>query len=479
MPSGRLTRGYTQYPSVDLPERWPLVTDQEARSAEPGYIDKDARLVNAYAELNPKTGEWMVEKRPGYHTGLNHVPGGNGLGIYNWLGDIYSVFSSALYKDFTPFAPGIDSGSYYRFQQVLGATPRLVLKNLAQGWYTDGTVLTQITDVDYPALTCVGLAYLDGTLYVLRPDGGIQGSAIDDPATWDPLNVIIARNEPDKGVAIIKHGTYVVALKEWSTQAFYNAGNVTGSPLGRVDGAMFYYGCRNGNSVVEIDGMHFWVSSNRFAGCQLVKLESLQLSVVSTPVIDRFLTDFGAATVGFGMKLCGHRFYVLLVSAANFTLVYDLDTKIWSRWTDTAGTSFWPFSNSTYDGLGRTIIQHNTNSRTYFCESDFVQPTDDGVIFPVDIYTGNFDFGVNRRKQLNFMAFDTDVVPGSILQVRNNDNDYEAGKWTNFRNVNLGQKRPILTKCGSFYQRAIHLHHARATPFRIKAIDLQLDIGTL
>lgn len=473
----KLARGYTQYQSVPLPERWPLVTDQETRSAsEPIFLEKDARLVNCYAELNAKTQDYQVEKRPGSILTFGLTGGGNGLGIYSWLNNLYSVSGTKLFKDTAAFASVLDNGSYYRFSQLLGATPKLVLKNNTQGWFTDGTTLTQIIDVDYPATTVPGIAYLDGTTYVMRPDGGIQGSGIDDVINWDPLNVIIARNEPDKGIALFKHGTYVIALKEWSTQAFYNAGNATGSPLGRVDGFMQYYGCRNGNSVVEMDGMHFWITASKSAGSQLAKLEDLNLSIVSNPVVDRILTEFGTASVGFGMKLGGHRFIIYLLSSAGFSLVYDVDQKLYYRWTNYSADNVWPFISSTYFG-NLTYAQHLSDTGIYIVDTDFAYPTDSGHIFPVDIYTGNFDFGIDRRKTLNWMCFDADIVQGSTLQVRNSDDDYT--NWTNFRQVDLGQDQPILTKNGTFYQRAYHLRHACATPFRIKNIGLQIDIGTL
>jgi len=471
----KLTRGYTQFQSVALPERWPLVTDQETRSAEALELNKDARLINCFAEYNPKTQEWEVEKRPAYYQGSLLPGGGNGLGMYSWNNALYSVSGSLLFKDFTPFVNVLDNGSFYQFQQVLG-TPRLVLKNRSQGWYTDGTTLTQITDPDYPATTVPGMAYLDGTLYVMTPNAAIQGSAIDDPTSWDPVNTIIARNEPDLGIGLIKHQNYVVALKQWSTQAFENVGNPTGSPLARVDGAMYYYGCQNGNSITEIDGEHFWISRNKSAGAQAVKLSQLQLTVISTPVIDRILTRFSNGAFGYSVKICGHKFWILTIGST-FSLVYDVDQKLWYRWTDYTGNAPFPMSASSYDSVGVTYVLGQSDSRFYKLEDSFTQTTDNGLIYPVDIYTGNFDFGVDRRKHLNVKTFDTDVVPGSELLVRCSDNDYKD--YTNFRKVDLSQNRPQLVNCGSFYKRSYHYRHQKATPFRISSVGLQIDIGTL
>ena len=66
-----------------------------------------------------------------------------------------------------------------------------------------------------------------------------------------------------------------------------------------------------------------------------------------------------------------------------------------------------------------------------------------------------------------------------MLQVRKNDSDYALDKWSNFRLVDLSKKQPVLTNNGSFVRRAYNLRHQSATAFRIKAVELQLDLGTL
>jgi hypothetical protein len=97
----------------------------------------------------------------------------------------------------------------------------------------------------------------------------------------------------------------------------------------------------------------------------------------------------------------------------------------------------------------------------------------------VDLYTPNFDGGVRRKKQLNFMEFVGDQTPGSTLQVRVNDLDYKADAWTGFRSVDLSVERAFLESCGSFRRRAVHIRHQCDTRMRLQAIELQLDLGTL
>jgi hypothetical protein len=75
------------------------------------------------------------------------------------------------------------------------------------------------------------------------------------------------------------------------------------------------------------------------------------------------------------------------------------------------------------------------------------------------------------------MTFVADQTTGSILKVRCSDDDYQT--WSSYRSVSLAQKVPTLTSCGTFTRRAYNLHHESNTAFRMQAIEVQYDIGTL
>ena len=636
----------TQYPSVKIPDRWPLVTPMGNRDET---SLKDARLVNCFAELDPTDGGYWIEKRLGL--AAQATLGGAGAGVFNWLGDVYSIFDATLYKNGNYFATVDNSNGLYRFQPMRGVPPTLVFGNGATTYYTDGTVVTRLTafaalpvtslivgakysivsvgtsnfstfgyasgttinatalvaatqyqivsvgpgrdlphdgyiapadftlvgaadnnpgtiftatgpttgvgkvslpltntigqiftassvgtgtgtvaivagsfvvgsvyqiqsigttdftlvgaasntvgaqftatgvgtgtgaaysNVGLPTLNSLvkGFAYLDGTLYVMDPTGAIYGTKnLDDPTTWDSLNKIIARIEPDSAVFLTKNLSYVIAFKQWTTEAFYDAGNVVGSSLAPVQGLKIDIGCISGETVQEIDGTLIWVTFNRTVSPQVALMNNLQVQIVSTPQVERILdqADFTGAS-SWIIKHGGHRFYLLNLPANNRTLAYDIDQKLWMPWTDASG-NWWPIVAATFQTGQKHIVQHATNGKLYYTEGDYEYPTDDGVVFPVDIYTPNFDAGVDRRKHLNTMEFGADQTPGSTLQVRCSDDDYRT--WSNFRLVKLSNKRPMLTNCGTFKRRAYHFRHACPTPLRIKYVALQMDVGTL
>lgn len=466
-----------QAESVALPKRLPLVISPENRAES---VDRDSRMINCFLEKE-KDGEIWIYERPGLAQ-HSRPSGGNaeGRGVYNWQGDIYSIFDDTLYKNAAPIAGTVDTtNGVYRFSSSMGATPRLQLGNGIKGYnYDTGAGLVQITDVDFPTAFRKGWAYLDGTAYVLTPTAHVQGSDINDTINWDPVNDIMAQIEPDQGVATAKQLVYVVIFKQWTTEIFYDAGNPTGSPLAPVQGAKVDYGCAHQDSVQDINGALVWLAASRDAGLQVVSLVRLKAEVVSFPSIDRLLQNADLSTVySWQVKVGSHRFYVLTLVEENLTLAYDLTEKNWYQWADTDG-NYMPLVSSTFTSDFKAIVQHATNGRLY--EMTMTAATDDSDLIQVDLYTPNFDAGTGRGKMLSQLRLIAEQGEGSLLQVRTNDHDYDPHKWTSWRELDMSQKYPYLSDCGSFVKRAHNLRHRRPVRMpRIQAVELQMDICTL
>lgn len=466
-----------QAPSVAVPKRLPLVIEPANRATDPKL---DARLVNAFMESH-KDESWIY-KRPGLSVRNQHS--GAGMGLYQWFGDIYAVAGGVLYKNGANIGTVDGTGGVYAFSQTLstlGGPRYMVMDNTVKMYTYDGTTLLEVTNVNLPVSgnRVKGLGYLDATTYVLTPTAEIHGSttALNNPNIWDPLSVMLVYVEPDQGVALNKQLVYIIALKQWSSEVFYDAGTSPGTPLARVQGAKINFGCVNADTVQEIDGMLIWACNNRAQSAQVILMDKLNAEIVSIKAVERLLGPAvwtAGEVFSWQFKDEGHSFYVLTVTNINLTLVYDLKEKMWCQWTDEYG-NYMPIVASC---SGTThIVQHATNGAVYNMDSSYF--TDAGAAIPVDIYTPNFDGGVEKKKHLSRLGFLADQTPGSVLQVRTNDYDYQANKWTNFRRVDLNTRNPALTDCGTFKQRAHHLRHVCNTSLRIKAVDLQIDLCTL
>lgn len=462
-----------QAPTVDKPPRLPLVITTENRDTT---SSKDSKLVNCYVESKGEGegAEHWIYKRPGYL--VNTTLSGTGYGVWNWRGDIYAIFGTVFYKNGVNTGTVDATGGVYTFTATLGATPRLVLGNGVKGYvYDSGAGLVEIVDADFIKPWVKGWAYLDGTVYYMDSSAAIRGSDINLPASYDPLNKLIAQIEPDRGVALAKQLVYVIALKEWTTEIFFDAANATGSPLGRVEGAKINYGCVNSQSVQDCDGALVYLASNRSAAPQVVMIENLKARVISSKPIERLLNGADFTTVySWQFNDSGHRFYGLTVKNSNFTVVFDITENRWHQWIDASGNYF-PMVAATFNSSNQHIFQHESDGKLYIVSPSYL--TDNGSIITADIVTPNFDAGTRRRKNLEALTIVGDQVTGSSLYVRVSDDDYVS--WTNFRKIDLSQKMPRLTGCGTFTRRAYHFRHQDATVFRIQAVEMQLDIGTL
>lgn len=504
-----------QAQTVAIPKRWPLVNKLQARTSVLPQT-QDARIINAYAEYDPQDEGYWIYKRLGLGApavvtgavagrGMCLVPNPAGLPQF------YSVFANRLYLNgvlqsgtlnslvgqvtMCPTPPLMGWGS--------GGAPGVLLNDGNLGYLFipgDATygVVTQLTSGTNGFTTnqiVTNFVYLDGTFYVMDLYGNVWGTttSVDDPTTWDPLSKIVVTNDQSLGIALARQLSYVVALKQQSVEVFFDNGNSPGSPLSPVPDAQLPLGCINGYTVQALDDLLFWVSANVNSSPQLVQMANLTPKVVSTPSIERLLMQinwttidlertalYGVGVYSWTLKLAGHRWYFLSVSALNITLVYDIDQELWYYWTDANG-NYWPFSSVAYfppvnNTPGSHFIQHLTAGTISPIDADYIYPTDNGLVVPVDIYTPNFDAGVDRIKLLNMMRFNADQVQGSVLQAQYSNDDYK--NWSQWRTVDLGRQRPTLPDNGSFYRRAYHFRHACATPLRIKSLDLQLDIGT-
>lgn len=455
-----------------LPPRLPLYATFTNRDET---LDKDARLVNGYVEKDA-LGEFNVIKRPGLS--LHSSIGGAGQGVYNWRGDIYAVFGGYLYKNGVSLGAVDATGGVYSFDQILGGTPKLTLNNGVYGYYTDGATLTKVTDVDFPSSTVLrkGISYLNGVAYVLDVTANIHGSDANDFSAWDPLNFIVAQIEADRGVRLAKQLVYILALKEWTTEVFHDAGNSTGSPLAAVEGALMEFGCGHADSVQDMDDTLFFLSSTRAGSKAVHMISKLKVQQISTPALDRVLeqADYSGGVYSWSARVGGHKFYALTVVSSNITFVYDVEIKEWYQWADTNG-NYLPWVSATADSAGQVIVQHATNGKLYYLTPSAF--TDDGELFTLDGYTPNVDLGTRQKKALSRMLFTADKVSGSILEVRHSDKDY--ANWTPFRQVDLGHEQPMLTRCGSFSRRAWNFRHRCNTRLRLRAVDLFVDLGVL
>lgn len=228
---------------------------------------------------------------------------------------------SAVPMTFTPIPADVNVRSFF-------------LKSTTNAYRVYDMNMTHVTDVDYPATTVPGAAYLDGTFYVMTPLGYIYGSELDDPLTWSGLNVIKAQSMPDSGVALRRMVNYIVAFGEYTTEFFYDAGNPVGSPLLPVTNAVALVGCSSADSIADTENTLYFMGVTRQQGRSIYRFNGTIPEKISTPAVDRVISASTLANVSaYFVKMKGHPLYVLTLQDLNVTLVFDSLTNLWHEWT--------------------------------------------------------------------------------------------------------------------------------------------------
>lgn len=470
----------TQSDSMIVPPRLPLVVLPSNRGHD---TNRDAKLVNCYIETN-EAGELQIFRRPGLLTASTPAAGQLGLGAFYWDSDVYTVFGTTLYRNGVSVAAALSftgTDKVY-FSSILGATPKMVFGDgtNAYSYYVVGGVSATLhsINVDYPATTVKGFAYLNGATYVMQPQAVIWGSvvnSVDVAGDWDPLDFISAQADPDNGIALNKQLVYVIAFNQWTTEVFFDAGNPTGSPLGNVQGSKLSYGCASADSVQEIDDVLFFLSINKTNSLQVARIKQLSLDIISTKAIDRLIASADLTQIlSWQIKFDGHSFYIITLKSLNLTLAYDIVENLWSQWTD-SNNNYLPIVASTYDSSGNNILQHEFDGTLLYMSTNYYD--DNGSPIQVDIVTPLFDAQTRRRKYMTRLSPVADQINGSTLLCRYSDNDYQG--WSTWREIDLSQAEPYITDLGTFKKRAFHFRHKAAVFFRISAVDVQYDLGTL
>lgn len=457
--------------------RVPLLASLAQRGSA---ITSDARLINGYAE-KLQDGTFVAVKRPGWS--LNHSFGlSSGAGVTYWDGHLYAVVGDGttyhLYKDGTSVGTITQDGRLNTFSVVLGTVPKLFIKNRGFAYHYDSAgglvTITALADL----FLHYGQAYLDATTYVLAGSGGgdvngIRGSGINDLDTWDITNLILAQMMADSAVAIFRQLSYVVVVKEFTTEGFYDGENPTGSPLTSAPGTFYPYGILVAESLQIIDQTALWLATNQQGGRFIVLFENMQPKVVSTPAVERVLQaadlSLSNSCWSFTFRHNGHQFYGLTFKTSNITLVFDITVGEWYPWN--SGGNYIPFIGMTSDGTN--VIGQAENGDLYNISSAFT--SDNGTPIITELYTPNFDGGTQEKKYLHRTDFLTDQASSGMLKIRVSDDDYQT--WSSFRTLDLAKDQRSLFHCGTFRRRAWHVYYDADTSLRLDAIELSIKKG--
>jgi hypothetical protein len=400
-----------------------------------------------------------------------------------WLigGDVAGTESNQVYRATlnvaqpASYAPSTGTIVTDQWQSVTqNAGQYLIWKNTVDAWVLYAGNLQKITSPNYPQATVPGVVNLDDTAYVMDVNGVISGSSLSDPFTWPANNYITADFQSDNGIAIAKHQQYVVALKQFSIQFFYDAGRYPGCPLLPVVSANQRIGCVAAGSVVNMDNTLVFMATTGASDRYIAMLNGTTPQRISTPAVDRILSDWtpDAFCYGQNIKKNGHDFYVLTLTTTGVTLAYDFVEQRWHT-MNSAGSSntYFVGINSFTDGVSE-YLQDLLVGVIYKYDPSVFQ--DSGSTISVSVTSSKFDGGNNNRKfcgSATVIGDRTATFTPNTATLQWSDND--GGVWLG-QTVDLTQEIPRVNRLGSFYRRQFRLLHATNNPMRVEAVELEV-----
>lgn len=468
----------------------PLGARAGASLAGDPRLGKDSLMLNCYIDKT-STG-FAAVKRPGTQLVATPVDPlvstAIGQGLFRTKFNDFTIVSERLYTYRVPGAPsaagvaiplpatGFQPYNFVKDSELQGA----YVKGTKGLWRVNSaaTAITKVTDIDYPADTVPGIAYLEGTYYVLdAATGAVRGSVFQDGTSWEALNFIGDDGTYGAPMALNRHLSYIQAFYSDGVIFFYNAGNATGSPLSPVSNAIFRTGCLAGASVVELLDKTFFLSKGAgLTGNTISEFNGLSLNIVSTSAISRLLDyDNLVGLTAYGLQIAGNSFYVLNLPNSNKSLVYSLTTETWVIWTlfDPVANPAAPhrifYSAAFVDATSTDPMLQGGDGKVYQMDTRDYLGTDANLNICFFLRTPTMDWGSLKRKFIPDLAVIGDSGPYS-LSVRYSNDDYMT--YSAYRSVDMSKERKLLSRCGSTRRRSWDLQYIGSSAVRIFGIEV-------
>lgn len=352
---------------------------------------------------------------------------------------------------------------------------------IAAGVTITRSILGKVIDADFPGnagkTLAGGFACMDGFAIVSTTDGGLWASDLNTLTGWTATSFDTSNAYPDKGIAAIRHGTYILHFGTESVQWYISAG-LTPFPLQKVPHLTKKIGAVSADAITQISDVTFWCGSTPQGGLSIFNYDG-NISRISPPEIDALVVLAGSSNVSLSaMRGFGRSF--VFVRASSGTFAYVIEDKSWFEvvstipwWHKCAGLSVGA-SNVTY-GISTTL----TSGKIYKIDPATPVYTDDGIAFPRTIQLAPVDMGTPRMKFWG-MSEGIDLIADqetSSAQVTIAYSDDDAQTYTTLGIVDLNDAYRHLTRAGASRRRMWVISEATALPCRMEALAGAALIG--
>lgn len=320
-----------------------------------------AELSNCYIEALPPDAKTrtVLSRAPGMRP-FATIGTGPIRGLHTFDGDLFAVSGPNLYRMAsdgtvtgilsTPI-PGVGAVSLDH-----NVTAMTIVTN-PDAFYTDGLIVTQITDADFTALGAKYVKFLDNYMTFMPPNSGrLFWADVGSSSSFDALNFVTAEGSPDDNVGIESDHQQLIVLGETSLQImYYSEDGLVPAINGFAE-----LGCFNGDTIAKLDNSIFWVA-NDFT---VRRLSGATPQRVSTPAVEQFLSSVDVSTLrGYAYDQDGHFFY--LVCCSTGCLVFDVASGEWAN-RGTYGQDYFRWQYHAYAHGRHYVGDYYTGQIAYF-----------------------------------------------------------------------------------------------------------------
>lgn len=445
-----------------------------------GLVVGDSAISGEYLFVCDGTGAWVISTAGVVTTisnsslrsisitngGTGYTPGTYSLGFAGGGGSgaagTYTITgSSVAYITISNYGTGYSSAPTVSFPSGGGSAAAAT------------AYLNQFPTPHIPTPTII-----DG--YVLLAKGSdVYNSVLDEPSHWDASNFLTAQMFPDTIKALARQNNQVMVLGENSVEFFYDAANVSGSPLSRNDSTIIQQGVAFPYAVYQNERTCTFVGQSESGGRTVWQVEGIQPKRVSDEYIDRILDKETQPLLcdGFGCRTNGHQFFVINCKGLDRTFVYDLDEKLWHEWSSNDSGNHVAFNCNHHTDIqtGTSYLQDISDGNVYTFDPEHYIDDDDGVIL-VDVTTAKYDMDTLNYKFMSYCAPISDLYSNdNSIDMKWTDNDYQT--WSGTVTIELNEVLPKQTQLGSFRRRAFNIKHASDNPLRLESLEVVYTEG--
>ena len=367
------------------------------------------------------------------------------------------------------------------------------------------TPIAKIIDVDFPSAKGK-FVFVDGYAFVMTESGRVYQSALNSITSWGASDYITANLSTDAGITLETYKNNILAFGTSACEAFYNAGNPSGSVLSKAEQNFFNIGAYNDGSVVNANDKVYWIGRSGDSAAAVYELVNYSPVKISNQEIDSLLITIsgyvtstnsiklnvssvaGSINLFLGIGLTGIWSNSTLGATKATAILYDTATRIWHSWgaanDETAfdAVSYLPYDESILCG-------GQSNSKIYSIEFSGSVVFKDGATnanvggdaYDMTVITRKLNLGTNNRKFINRMQLNCDRhSSGSVAVVYLDDDsqDISTATFTSAGSLDISKSNPQIYRLGSHTGGRIWgFIHSEPEDFRMESVTIEHDVG--